>query len=150
MNKHLQYMELCDSIAKIFSTCEKKKYGSVILDNHGYVIGFGYNGAPKGITHCSDGNCPRLLEGSASGSVYDNCIAVHAEANALLHSDHSSNGKTMYVNGPPCFSCAKLICNSTVDTVVYKSDSSYANWSFVKSFLESSKIQLIEVGSASI
>lgn len=145
MRKYKQYMSLCEHIASIFSTCGKKKYAAVLVDEYGHVVGMGYNGGPKGSEHCEDGGCPRFIEGSASGSNYDNCIAIHAEANALLHSDYSSRAKILYVNGPPCFSCAKLICNSTIEKVVCKSDSSYTQWPQVKEFFTKSNILVMEL-----
>ena len=86
-----------------------------------------------------------MKDESASGSSYDNCIAIHAEANALLHSDYSSKPVKIYVNGPPCFTCAKLIANSTIKEVFYISDSSYNDWPKVKDFLQRCNIRAFEV-----
>jgi len=143
--KDKQYIELCRSASLIFSTCAKKKYAAILVDSVGHVVGMGYNGAPAGHDHCDDGGCPRLLDGSASGSQYDNCVAIHAEANALLHSDYSARPKKLYVNGPPCFSCAKLIANSTVQQLFYTKDLDYSDWPRVKKFLENSDILVFEV-----
>ena len=128
-------MQLCLSTAEIFSTCGKKKYAAVLVDKNDHIVGIGYNGGPRGFNHCEDGGCPRFQQMSDSGSNYDNCIAVHAEANALLHSDYSSEPVKIYVNGPPCFSCAKLIANSTISQVYYMEDNNYKDWENVKSFL---------------
>lgn len=147
--KDIQYMNLCMQISKIFSTCGKKKYAAILVDDLGHVVGMGYNGGASGLPHCEDGGCPRYIENSPNGSIYDNCIAVHAEANALLHSDYSARPKKLYVNGPPCFSCAKLIANSTVETVYYVCDTAYANWHEVKNFLEKCSVKTIEVKNAS-
>jgi dCMP deaminase len=147
--KDEQYMELCSSISKIFSTCAKRKYAAILVDEYGHIVGVGYNGGPSGVTHCDQGGCPRLTEGSENGSIYDNCIAIHAEANALLHSDYSSRAKKMYINGPPCFSCAKLIANSTVDTVYCLSDQSYKEWPKVKKFLSECSVEVLEANHAS-
>jgi len=115
--KDRQYMEMCKSASVVFSTCSKKKYAAFLVDSVGHVVGMGYNGGPTKYEHCENGGCPRLKDESASGSSYDNCIAIHAEANALLHSDYSSKPVKIYVNGPPCFTCAKLIANSTIKEV---------------------------------
>lgn len=143
--KDIQYMSLCEETSKIFSTCAKKKYAAYLVDDNDHIIGMGYNGGPRNSTHCEDGGCPRYINNSPSGSLYDDCIAIHAEANALLHSDYSSRAKKLYVNGPPCFSCAKLIVNSTVSEVYYKSDSSYSDWSKVANFLLNSGVKIFEV-----
>lgn len=138
-------MSVCVQYAKTFSTCGKKKYAAILVDENGHVVGIGYNGGPKGFLHCEDGGCPRLEQNSASGSSYDNCIAVHAEQNAFLHSDYSSNAVKLYVNGPPCFTCAKLIANSTVKKLFYIRDESYKNWYDVEQFLTKVGIELIEL-----
>lgn len=143
--KDSQYMKLCYSIAEIFSTCAKRRYGAVLVDDHGHVVGIGYNGGPSGFQHCSDGGCPRYLNQSPNGAVYEDCIAVHAEANALLHSDYSSAPTKIYVNGPPCFSCAKLLANSTVKSVYFVEDSSYNNWNSVREFLHKAGVSLEKV-----
>lgn len=147
--KNRQYMELCKSMASIFSTCGKKKYAAVLIDDYGHIVGVGYNGGPSGHAHCEDGGCPRFLQNSPSGSNYDNCIAVHAEANALLHSDYSAKPTKIYVNGPPCFSCAKLIANSTIKDVYYLEDTSYNDWSKVNKFLLDCNVNTWKVDNAS-
>jgi deoxycytidylate deaminase len=78
---------------------------------------------------------------SPSGSSYDNCIAIHAEANAFLHSDYSSQPKKLYVNGPPCLGCAKLIANSTITDVYYVTDNEYQNWDSIEMFLNTAKVR---------
>jgi dCMP deaminase len=143
--KDIKYMKLCAHVAESFSTCSKKKYGSVLLDANNHVVGMGYNGGPSNIAHCVDGGCPRLFDKSSSGSIYDNCIAIHAEQNALLHCNYLSRPIKMYVNGPPCFTCAKLIANSTIKDVYYIPDKDYKNWNSVSSLLSSCNINLNKV-----
>jgi len=134
--------------ATIFSTCGKRNYMAVVLDGNGHVLGTGYNGGPKGSKHCVDGGCPRFIEGSANGSSYDNCIAIHAEQNALLHSDYSARqGGTLIINGPPCFTCAKLIVNSGVTQLVYLTDDAYAQWPEIEKFLVEHGVDLMGWGS---
>ena len=145
LKKDIQFMKLCFEASKIFSTCGKKQYAALLVDDMNHIVGFGYNGGPRNTTHCKDGGCKRFFEKSQSGSVYDNCIAIHAEANALLHSDYNSKQTKLYVNGPPCFNCAKLICNSTLKTVYYLEDSDYKNWEEVKSFINNSDIETVKV-----
>jgi dCMP deaminase len=105
------------------SRCVNRSVGAVIVDANNRIISTGYNGAPakhvssKSAPVCA-GVCPR--GGSTDrGSVYDNCIAIHAEANALLFADRSLlEGGTIFVSSPPCFGCAKLIANSGLVQVV--------------------------------
>jgi dCMP deaminase len=53
-------------------------------------------------------------------SDYDNCIANHAEVNALLYADRSKvEGGTLYITAEPCTGCRKVIANSGVLRVVW-------------------------------
>lgn len=144
MPSHEQWMRWCESGARIFSTCSRRSYMALILATDGRILGSGYNGAPSGLRNCSDGGCPRAATSVGHGSPYGNCVAVHAEANALLHSDRSARiSGTLYVNGPPCWDCAKLIASSGIKTVVYKPDNAYADWPKCEQLLESVGINLV-------
>lgn len=142
MDKNIQYMKMCLSVSDIFSTCAKKQYAAVLIDENNYIVSVGYNGGPSGFDHCKDGGCPRLHENSQAGSNYDNCIAIHAEQNALLHCDYSSNPKKMFINGPPCFTCAKMIANSTIKEIYYLVNSEYKDWDNVYNFLQKCGVSL--------
>lgn len=148
MPSHEQWMDWCESGARIFSTCVRRSYMSIVLSSSGRVLGTGYNGAPKGWENCRNGGCPRAGTSVQHGSNYSNCVAVHAEANALLHSDRSAReGGTLYVNGPPCWDCSKLIAGSGIKKVVFKPDLAYAGWWKCAELLESVGIQLYAIGS---
>jgi dCMP deaminase len=143
MLKHHKWLEACDQMANIFSTCDKRKYASFILAPNNRVVGFGYNGSPPGYAHCDTGACPRLSLDSPNGSSYDNCIANHAEANALLYSDSfARQGGTLIVNGPPCYGCAKLIAASGVSKLVHYIDAAYEQWSVCVDLLLSSELEI--------
>lgn len=140
------WLRACSQLAEIFSTCSKRQYFSVVLMPNGRVAGVGYNGSPPGVGHCNEGACPRLLDQSPNGSNYDNCIAQHAEANALLWSDPSLRvGGTLVVNGPPCYGCAKQIASAGIKRVVYKPDDAYSNFDTVRDLLKIAGIELVEV-----
>lgn len=140
------WLTACFQLATLFSTCSKRQYFAVVLMTNGRVAGVGYNGSPPGIGHCNEGACPRLHEQSANGSNYDNCIAQHAEANALLWSDPSMRtGATLIVNGPPCYGCAKQIASAGIKRVVYSPDDAYANFGAVQRLLEAAGIEMVEV-----
>lgn len=149
MPSHEQWMRWCESGAEIFRTCSRRSYMAIVLSSSGRTLGTGYNGAPSGAPHCVDGGCPRAASESSHGAPYGNCVAVHAEANALLHSDRSAReGGTLYVNGPPCWDCTKLIAGSGIKTVVYKEDNEYADWPKCKQLLESVGINCVAVAVA--
>lgn len=142
-NKHIKWLRIAEKIGYEFSTCTRRKYGSIILSKDNRVVGIGYNGAPPNYQHCDNGGCPRALQSVPHGSQYDNCIAVHAEANALMYSDINLRyDGTLVVNGPPCYGCAKLIATSGIKRVVYKTDQAYGDFENVKSLLNGCGIML--------
>jgi len=106
--------------------CTRARVGAVIVKNH-RIVATGYNGSPAGEPGClTDGACPRgrhtLPEMSAGGD-FDNgpgfCIAVHAEANAIIYADRDrTEHATIYVTQAPCAGCAKLIKGAGIGRVV--------------------------------
>lgn len=145
LRREVNWLRVLPTLADNFSTCAKKKYAAIVLTPEGRVIGFGYNGSPPGMGHCDDGHCPRLHVDSKSGSVYDNCIAQHAEANALLWTNPAQwENSTLIVNGPPCFGCAKQIASSGVKRVVCLTDDDYEDWVNVRAFLRKANVHVIE------
>ena len=144
--KDEKWLRACESMAQIFSTCDKRKYAAFVLAPNGRVVGFGYNGSPPGHPHCDQGACPRLHQNSPHGSSYDNCIANHAESNALIWSDINTRQEgTLIVNGPPCYGCSKLIASSGVRRLVHYIDPAYKQWSDCVDILLSSEIEIISV-----
>lgn len=100
--------------------CTRRRFGAVLVKDH-RIVASGYNGAPAGDPGCLEGACPRGRMSDdevAPGSSYDtgpgSCIAVHAEANALLYADRAdARGSTLYLWGsqeyPPCEGCHRLL-----------------------------------------
>lgn len=92
-------------------TCDRAQVGAVIVRKN-RVMSTGYNGAPRGLPHCSqdghlmeNGHCERTL---------------HAEVNALIFAGiERTTGATMYVTHLPCRRCAGLMVNAKIDKVVY-------------------------------
>ena len=116
------------------SNCVRRQHGAVIVRSR-RIRSTGYNGPPSGHGHCDVGACPRARSESMSGWDHDNCVAIHAEANALLYSSpEEREGATIYITGAPCFGCAKLIANSGISEVVAAGEG-YDGWERVRSFL---------------
>jgi dCMP deaminase len=110
--------------AALRADCTRRKVGAVVFDSDGRIISIGYNGAPKGRPGClTSGACPRgalSYSECAAGGSYNNCIAVHAEANALLFSPRNELiNATIYITHKPCDDCMKLIMGSGVAWVKY-------------------------------
>ncbi|HEX2235844.1 MAG TPA: deaminase [Actinomycetota bacterium] len=116
------------------SNCIRRQHGAVIVRRR-RIRSTGYNGPPSGHAHCDTGACPRAHADGASGWAHDNCVAIHAEANAILYSaPEERDGATIYITGVPCFGCAKLIANSGIAEVVAEGDP-YEGWARVRDFL---------------
>ena len=99
------------------SDCTRDKVGAVVVKDR-RIRATGYNGAPSGSPGCA--TCPRRTSGATPGSNYDNCVAVHAEANALIYCDRQDLvGATLYVTREPCYACDKLIQAAGVHAVVW-------------------------------
>ena len=120
MNRHEKYLRFAAHGASLFSTCSKAQIMAIIVDRYGTIVSTGYNGGPSGWEHCVDGGCPRAIANSPQGGSYNNCIAIHAESNALLRVSRSElDGATIYISGLPCMDCTKLIVGAGIKTVVY-------------------------------
>ena len=102
-------------LASLRSTCRRRQVGCVLVDSNNYVVATGYNGVPKGFTHCLDNPCAGAT--AKSGTQLDDCWAVHAEMNAMLQLQ-STDVLTSYLTVTPCFSCAKVLANSNVNRIV--------------------------------
>lgn len=108
------FMAIADVVASR-SDCERDKVGAVIVkDNR--IRSTGYNGAPAGHPGCR--NCPRRTIPKGSTQSYDNCVALHAEQNAIIYCDREDlREAVMYVTRMPCITCMKLIMGSGIVSV---------------------------------
>ena len=106
------------------SLCVNRQVGCVIVTDQNRPMAVGYNGPPADFQREPGVSCSGFCERGATqerGGTYSNCVAVHAEANALLFADRRDYaGGTMYVTNPCCWECAKLVANSGVKSLVVK------------------------------
>ena len=59
----------------------------------------------------------------ARDSDYSNCIATHAERNAIEHAEpYELAGATLYVTRKPCPACQTLIEASGIKTTIYREE----------------------------
>ena len=93
------------------SHCTRKNVGALIVKDR-MIISDGYNGSPSGF--------PNECENTEGDTHW---YVLHAEANAitkLARSINSADGATLYITLSPCRDCAKLILQSGISRVVYK------------------------------
>lgn len=119
------WLDVADATANIVK-CNKRKVGAVIVTRDNRIVATGYNGAPRGFNDKGDADCRQFCPAAqmnlaAKANDYQNCVAVHAEINALLHADRlSMDSGSVYISCAPCMSCAKAIANSGLVQVFWK------------------------------
>lgn len=147
-NKDAYYLDIAKQVASR-STCLKRKYGCVLVNND-EIIATGYNGSPRGEINCCDiyEECPRKNVPHNSGD-YSDCPSVHAEQNAMLSASRKEMmNATMYLyceeidachrdllnkvyfwteisNPEPCPICMRMIKNAGITKIVNKERTEY-------------------------
>ncbi|HOX45326.1 MAG TPA: cytidine/deoxycytidylate deaminase family protein [Myxococcota bacterium] len=111
-------------LAERRSTCLRRRVGAVVAKDK-MVMATGYNGTPKGVTHCEVTGCLREKLGVPSGQRHELCRGLHAEQNAIVQAAYhgvSIRGGTMYCTFRPCVICVKMIINAGLERVVFLGD----------------------------
>lgn len=118
------YLAMAET-ASLRADCRRRKVGAIVVKDGG-IIGSGYNGTDSGRPGCLAGACPRGLlsyeQQPAFGS-YSNCIARHAERNALWRAEQNVGWRylydsVVYVNQEPCQDCQDLCSKKGVVQIV--------------------------------
>ena len=107
------FQDLVFSLARR-STCKRAQVGAILVRKN-RVIGTGYNGVPRGVSHCLDIGC-------FTRSGHRCRSTIHAEVNAIL-----SAGVSGYGEGPlelwctlrPCLDCIKMAIAVGVNRIYY-------------------------------
>lgn len=107
--------------------CTRRQVGALLVDIHHLVMP-GYNGTPEhGQPGCLEGACPRgrlsYEELPAYAGGYQNCIAVHAEENALRKARRASGfilaDAVAYVTCEPCNDCHRRLADAGLSGVYW-------------------------------
>lgn len=144
LSKEKYYLDVAKSVCKR-STCLKRRYGAVIVNND-EIVATGYNGNPRTLQNCCDkGVCNRINAPHNSGD-YSDCHSVHAEQNAMISASRRDMiGATLYLYGEetigcsskggkitksyfvdiyegvePCPICTRMLLNSGIENVIVK------------------------------
>lgn len=96
------------------ATCQRRAVGCVLLSRDSNILATGYNGSPRGFTHCIDEPCAGMQSDGA-----DSCIATHAEINALLQCADVKEVYLAAVTCFPCFRCLKALLNTGIKVLVF-------------------------------
>ena len=102
------------------STCLRRQVGAVIVKER-HILATGYNGTPKGITHCEVVGCLREKLKVPAGERHELCRGLHAEQNALLQAalyGISLRDSILYCTNQPCPICAKMLINAGIKEII--------------------------------
>ena len=128
VGKKAYYLNIAKTVAQR-STCLRRNYGAILVKDD-QILSTGYNGSARGEKNCSDIEfCPREERGAKQGEHYEWCVAIHAEANAIMSAGREARGATLYLYGQdaktkekisaePCMMCQRLIKNAGIASVV--------------------------------
>ncbi len=141
----LWFMRIAYVIAQR-GTCPRKRVGCVVVaDSDLTVVGTGYNGAPRGMSHCTEVGCD--LEDVAGRP---SCVrTLHAESNALDRLVSRDAWMTLYSTVVPCHRCAlRIVQCSGIRRVVYHDG--YESQSTRKTYglLRSADVSLVKLEAA--
>ena len=130
------YMDTAEVFAEL-SHARRLHVGAIVVKDD-RIISIGYNGMPAGW----DNDCEDVLEDRTLKTKPE---VLHAETNAiakLAKSTESGLGATMFITHAPCLDCAKLIYQSGINSVYYRT--SYRDDNGVE-FLKNSGIGVAQV-----
>jgi dCMP deaminase len=117
-----EYFMKMTQVVSTRSTCLRRSVGAILAKNK-HILSTGYNGAPKGLKHCSEVGCLREKMNVQPGERHELCRGLHAEQNAIIQASVfgiSIDGATLYCTAAPCSVCAKMLINAGIKEIVYQ------------------------------
>ncbi len=123
------FYNICDIVAKK-SNCLSRNIGAVLVKDK-VIVATGYNGPPRGVSHCGDllQDCPRRLARFKSGEGLHLCPAAHAEQNCIANAARvgvNTSGTKMYMTCEvPCTRCLGSIINAGIEEIICVSGKYY-------------------------
>jgi dCMP deaminase len=93
--------------------------GCVLVNDNRHVIATGYNGAPAGMLNCSDPDVGCQCLKRESGKDLDQCVAVHAEENALIQVKNAFEIHDCFTTTFPCKRCLRMLMNTSCVNIYY-------------------------------
>ena len=119
-SKDVYFAEIADLVSSR-STCLRNQVGAVIVKDS-QILSTGYNGAPKGLPHCSEVGCLRDELGVKPGERHELCRGLHAEQNAIIQAAYhgvSVRNAKIYCTTRPCSICTKMLINAGIQEIIY-------------------------------
>ncbi|MFH1428296.1 MAG: cytidine/deoxycytidylate deaminase family protein [Candidatus Margulisiibacteriota bacterium] len=115
------FMTITEDVSRR-STCLRRQVGAIIVKDK-RILATGYNGTPRGISHCKDTGCLREQLKVKSGERHELCRGLHAEQNVIIQAalhGASIEGGTLYCTYMPCIICTKMLINAGLKKLVWK------------------------------
>lgn len=113
MKDYIHKLDYAKSIAEK-SKARRLKVGCAIIDNKDNILITGYNHMPKGFgDNCEDDTLEGLVTKKELIHAEEDAITTAAKIGLKLE------GTSIYITHSPCLSCAKLIVQSGIKTVIY-------------------------------
>lgn len=155
-SKDEYYLTIADIVSSR-GTCLRRSFGAIIVKDD-TIISTGYVGAPRGRENCCDRKiCFRMENNIPSGQRYELCRSVHAEMNAIINADPiKRKDATLYLVGIEndgsyteadcCSMCKRVIINSGIEKVVFRTKNGGVRKINVKDWIENDDSLLIHEG----
>jgi dCMP deaminase len=129
------------------STCLRRRTAAVLVDQYGSILGIGTNGAPASVNACTTtGKCLRM--DVKRGHALDQCVAVHAEMNAIADACRKAPippKVTIFCTDSPCLNCLKEIITVGIKDIRYLREYPIACSAAYNAIAEGLSIKLIDV-----
>jgi dCMP deaminase len=111
-----EYFMLEAISASLRSKDPSTQVGCVFVDENNHQIVMGYNGFVSGV---DENKFTWEKSDNLKFSEKKYAYVIHAEANAILHSNKDLKNSTLYVTLFPCNECAKMIATSKVKKIYF-------------------------------
>lgn len=135
------FLRMAEVVSKR-ATCDRLFAGAVLVKD-GMVLSTGYNGAPRGLPHCSKVG-HRIIDG--------HCVrTIHAEANTIIQAAYhgvSTKGSTLYTLYFPCEYCAKTLINAGIVRIVYRDLYSNLDQAYINNLFGEAKVEVKRLPSS--
>ena len=140
------YMNVAERFAQL-SSAKRLQVGAIVVKDD-RIISIGYNGMPTGWDNTCEEEVLVDYGNRVSDAKYElksKPEVLHAESNAiakLARSSESGEGASIFITHAPCIDCAKLIYQSGIAAVYYKTE--YRSTQGID-FLHRSDVQVVKV-----
>ena len=138
------FMQITTLVAKR-STCLRRKVGALLVRDK-RILCTGYNGPPRGLTHCSVTGCLREKWGIPSGQRQEICRGLHAEQNVIIQAalyGMNIRDSILYCTHQPCITCSKMIINAGIEKIIFQGE--YPD-SLAQEVLKEAGVELVKYG----